>query len=88
MEKLSPEQRDELRLKSLQEGKISSNRLFLGVKRGVDHGVAYDDTGIFIKNKWGRVAMKLYVDKDNKPHFEVYDPLGKAVVYDLKLPRS
>jgi hypothetical protein len=35
MDSLSPEQRDELRLKSLQAGKISSNGLFFGVKRGV-----------------------------------------------------
>jgi hypothetical protein len=88
MDKLPPQQRDELRLKSLQEGKISSSRLFLGVRRGADHGVVYDDTGIFIKNKWGRTAIRLYVDNDNKPHFEVFDPLGKTIVYELKTPRS
>jgi hypothetical protein len=88
LDQLSPEQRDDLRLKSLQEGKISSNRLFFGVKRGIKGNAPYDDTGIFIKNKWGRTAIKLYVDNDNKPHFEVYDPLGKTVTYELKLPRS
>ena len=87
MDTLSPEQRDELRLKSLQAGKISSNRLFFGVKRGVKDNVPYDDTGIFIKNKWGRAAIKLYVDNDNKPHFEAYDPLGKSITYELKRPR-
>jgi len=86
MEKLSPEQRDELRLKSLQAGKISSNRLFFGVKRGVKDNVAYDETGVFIKNKWGCNAIKLYVDNDNKPHFEVYDELGKSIVYELQVP--
>jgi hypothetical protein len=85
MDKLSPEQSDELRLKSLQAGKISSNRLFFGVKRGIQDNAPYDDTGIFIKNKWGRTAIKLYVDNDNRPHFEVYDPLGKSVAYELKL---
>jgi hypothetical protein len=88
LDQLSPEQRDDLRLKSLQEGKISSNRLFFGVKRGIKDNAPYDDTGIFIKNKWGRTAIKLYVDNDNKPHFEVYDPLGKTITYELKLPRS
>ena len=88
MEKLTPEERDAMRLKSLQAGKISSNRLFLGVRRGVKDSAAYDDTGIFIKNKWGRNAIRLYVDNDNKPHFEVYDPLGKSIVYELKVPRS
>jgi hypothetical protein len=86
MGNLSSEQQDELRLKSLQAGKISSNRLFFGVKRGVKDNVPYDDTGIFIKNKWGRTAIKLYIDNDNKPHFEVYDPLGKSIAYELKLP--
>ena len=85
MDKLSPEQQDELRLKSLQTGKISSNRLFFGVKRGAKDGTPYDDTGVFIKNKWGRSAIKLYVDNNNRPHFEVYDPLGKSIVYELKL---
>jgi hypothetical protein len=87
IDQLSPEQRDDLRLKSLQAGKISSNRLFFGVKRGIKDTAPYDDTGIFIKNKWGRTAIKLYVDSDNKPHFEVYDPLGKSITYELKLPR-
>ena len=54
----------------------------------MSNGVSYDDTGVFIKNKWGRNAIKLYVDSDNKPHFEVYDPLGKSVLYELKMPKS
>ena len=56
------------------------------MKRGVKDNAPYDDTGVFIKNKWGRTAIKLYVDNQNKPHFEVYDPLGKSVVYALKIP--
>ncbi len=86
IEKLPPDEQDNLRLKSLQEGKISANRVFLGVRRGVRNSVAYDDTGVFIKNKWGRNAIKLYVDGENKPHFEFYDPLGKSVAYEVKLP--
>jgi hypothetical protein len=61
--------------------------LFLGVRRGADNRVFYDDTGVFIKNKWGRNTIKLYVDSDNKPHFEAYDPLGKSMVYELKVPK-
>jgi hypothetical protein len=87
MEKLSGEQRDALQLKSLQEGKISTRRLFVGDRRGVKNGAGYDDAGVFIKNRWGRDAIKLYVDYDNKPHLEVYDQLGKSIVYDLKLPK-
>lgn len=85
LEKLSPSQRDTLQLQALQAGKISSRRLFFGVRRGAGDGAPYDNAGVFIRNKWGRDAIKLYVDNDNKPHFEVYDPLGKTVVYELKL---
>lgn len=86
MDKLPQEQQDELRLKSLQEGKITTGRLFFGVRRGVKNGPPYDDTGVFIKNKWGRSAIKLYVDNNNRPRFEIYDPLGKSAIYELKLP--
>jgi hypothetical protein len=84
MQKLTPEQQDQVKLEALQAGKISTRRLFFGVRRGVKDSAAYNDAGVFIKNRWGRDAIKLYVDNDNKPHFEIYDPLGKAVVYDLK----
>jgi hypothetical protein len=87
MDKLSGDARNALKLKSLQEGRISTRRLFVGDRRGVRDNVAYDDAGIFIKNRWGRDAIKLYVDYDNKPHLEVYDPLGKSVVYELKLQK-
>lgn len=88
MEKLSPEQRNDLQLKSLQAGKIMSGRLFFGVRRGIKDSKPYDDAGVFIKNKWGRTAIRLYVDSNNKPHFEVYDELGKSIVYELKVPQS
>lgn len=88
LQKLPPEQADELKLKALQEGKIATRRVFLGVRRGVKDNKAYDDSGVFIKNKWGRNAIKLYVDDNNRPHFEVYDPLGKSILYELKIPQS
>jgi ribosomal protein S18 acetylase RimI-like enzyme len=61
--------------------------LFFGVRRGIKDSKSYDDAGVFIKNTWGRNAIKLYVDNDNKPHFEIYDSLGKTIVYELKLPQ-
>jgi hypothetical protein len=85
MDKLSPEKQDDVQLKALQAGKISARRLFFGVTRGVKGEVPYDDAGVFIKNRWGRTAIKLYVDYDNKPHFEIYDRLGKSMMYELKL---
>ncbi len=88
MEKLTGEQRDDLQLKSLQEGKISTRRLFVGDRHGVKDDAHYDDAGVFIRNRWGRDAIKLYVDYDNKPHFEVYDARGKSIVYEMKLPKQ
>jgi hypothetical protein len=62
--------------------------MFLGVRRGIKDAKPYHDTGVFIKNKWGRTVIRLYVDKDNQPHFEAYDPLGKSLVYEMKIPKS
>ena len=73
---------------SAQAGKIATNRLFLGVQRGSQDGKVYDNTGLFIRNKWGRNAIRIYVDDNNQPHFEVFDELGKKVVYALKVPQS
>jgi hypothetical protein len=87
IEKLSGEPRDALQLKSLQQGKISTRRLFVGGRRGVKDDAPYDDAGMFIKNRWGRDAIKLYVDYESKPHLEIYDQLGKSIVYELKLPK-
>jgi hypothetical protein len=86
MNKLSPNDREELKLKSLQAGKISTRRAFYGVRRGVTNQEPYDDAGLFLKNKWGRDAIKIYVDKDNKPHFEIYDSYGKSILYEIKIP--
>jgi hypothetical protein len=87
MDGMKPADRDALRLKSLQEGKIGTRRLFVGDKRGSQSGVPYDDAGIFIKNRWGQDAIRLYVDYDNRPHFEVFDAYGKSKVYELKLEK-
>jgi hypothetical protein len=87
LEKLSGEQQESLRLKALQEGKISTQRLFVGNRRGTKNGIAYDDAGVFIKNRLGRDAIRLYVDYDNRPHVEVYDQSGKSIMYDLKVER-
>jgi hypothetical protein len=83
MDKLAPDARDQLKLTSLQEGKISTKRLFVGDRRGIEKGKPYDDAGVFIKNRWGRDAIKLYVDADNRPHLDVYDKLGTRVTYSL-----
>jgi hypothetical protein len=86
MEKLKAEEREALKLKSLQAGKISTRRAFFGVRRGTKDLEPYNEAGLFLKNKWGRDAIKLYVDDKNTPHFEIYDPLGNSVIYELKIP--
>jgi hypothetical protein len=88
MDKLPTNDREALKLKSLQAGKISTRRAFYGVRRGITNQEPYDDAGLFLKNKWGRDAIKIYVDKDNKPHFEIYDSYGKSILYEIKVPES
>lgn len=85
MDKLSPEDREILRIKSLSEGKISTQRTFYGVQRGIKNGQPYDNTGLFLKNKLGNDAFKIYVDINNQPHLEIYDSLGKKIIYKIQL---
>ena len=87
IEALPESEQKEARLQALRRGEIGTRRLFYGVKRGTANGQAFDDAGLFIKNRLGRDAIKIYVDFDNKPHFEVFDELGNAKVYELKLSR-
>jgi hypothetical protein len=87
LDKMNDEQRDAAKLNALRQGGISTQRLFYGVRRGVKNHQPFDDAGLFIKNRLGRDAIKLYVDFDNKPHLEVYDELGQSKVYELKLSK-
>jgi hypothetical protein len=47
-------EKESVRLKAAQEGKVSMRRLFVGVRRGSDSKSSYDDAGVFIRNAWGR----------------------------------
>lgn len=87
LDTMSDEKRDAEKLDALRQGAISTRRLFYGVRRGVKNSQPFDEGGLFIKNRLGRDAIKLYVDFDNKPHFEVYDELGQKKVYELKLSK-
>jgi len=82
---LPKSKQDEARLQALRRGEIGTQRLFYDVRRGSSNGEAYDDAGLFIKNRLGRDAIRLYVDVDNKPHFELLDELGHTRVYEFKL---
>ena len=59
---LPESQQNAARLAALEAGKLSTRRLFYGVKRGVKENVPFDDAGLFIKNRLGRDAIRLYVD--------------------------
>jgi len=60
-----------------------------------DKAEGFAESAVISHGLWERLfgadpnilGRKLYVDSDNKPHFEVYDPLGKSITYELKLPR-
>src|SRR5437773_4007545 len=78
----SDAERDAARLDYARQGKVTTRRLFVGVRRGATAKESYDDTGLFIRNTWGREAIKLFVDKENKPHLQVFDPLGEKIVYE------
>ncbi|MGD0782336.1 MAG: hypothetical protein ABSA30_05700 [Candidatus Aminicenantales bacterium] len=81
------EQKDALLYKNADAGKVAKKRMFIGNRRGVKEGQAYDETGLFIRNKYGRDAIRVFVDKDNIPHLEFYDRLGQKILYEWKLPK-
>ena len=82
---LTSNQKDSLRSYYATQGITSRRRLFVGVERGVKSHKSYNEAGLFIRNKAGANAIKIYVDDDNIPHFEVYDTSGKKKIYELDL---
>ena len=80
---VTKEQKDSVKGYYADQGVVSRRRLFLGVDRGVKNNKPYNETGLFIKNKMGNIIMKIFVDYDNIPHFEVYDPNGKKKIYNF-----
>lgn len=78
-------QKDSLRTYYATQGITSRRRLFVGIERGVKSLKPYNETGLFIRNKAGANAIKLYVDDNNVPHFEVYDIKGQKKIYELDL---
>lgn len=74
---------DSMELELAKEYKVATRRVYLGHKRGDTGNGWFDDSGLFIKNKYGKDMIKIYVDKNNIPRFEVLDTLGKAVKHNL-----
>ena len=83
----TPEQKDALLFKKADEGKVAKKRMFVGNRRGVKEGQSYDETGLFIRNKYGRDAIRVFVDKDNIPHLEFFDRLGQKILYEWRPPK-
>ncbi len=78
------EQKDALLHQYADENKVAKKRMFVGNRRGTKEGQPYDETGLFIRNKYGRDAIRVFVDKDNLPHLEFFDQLGRKILYEWK----
>lgn len=76
-------QKDSITNKMANEGRISTRRLFVGTKHGIKDGQLYDESGLYVRNKMGKVVLKIYVDKNNQPKIEFLDSLGKKVIKEL-----
>ena len=80
----SQAEKDALLYKYADDHKVAKRRLFIGNRRGTKEGVYYDETGLFIRNKYGRDAIRVFVDNDNLPHLEFFDKLGQKIIYEWK----
>jgi len=81
--KLSKEKLDSIEMSLARQNKVSTQRIYLGSKRG-DLGEGwFDESGLYIKNKYGKDMIRIYVDEQNIPKFEVLDSLGQTVTYNL-----
>ena len=81
--RLSQNELDSLEFKLASENKIAQQRIFLGSKRGLKDGTWFDESGLYIKNKYGNNAIRIFVDETNIPKIEVYDSLGHRLLYNL-----
>ena len=81
--KLTNKEIDSIELVLSHQNKVSQKRLFIGSKRGDSGDGWFDETGLYIKNKYGKDMIRIYVDNFNKPKFEVLDSLGTIVRYNL-----
>ena len=74
---------DSMDLELARQYKVAKQRIYLGSSRGDKGDGWFDNSGLYIKNKYGKDMIKIYVDKDNIPRIEVLDTLGKIVKYSL-----
>ena len=81
--RLSKKEIDSLEYVLASKNKIAASRIYIGSKRGLKNGEWFDESGLYVKNRYGKNVLKIYVDESNKPKIEVLDSLGKSVKYDL-----
>jgi hypothetical protein len=81
--KLTKKEMDSIELVLSSQNKVAQRRLWLGTKRGDTGNGWFDETGLYIKNKYGKDMIRIYVDNENKPKFEILDSLGTVVKYNL-----
>lgn len=74
---------DSMDLELAKQYKVAKQRIYLGTSRGDKGDGWFDNSGLYIKNKYGKDMIKIYVDKDNIPRIEILDTLGKIVKYSL-----
>lgn len=79
----SDQELDSLELVLAGENKVAMQRVFLGSKRGLKDGTWFDESGLYIRNKYGKNVIKIFVDETSIPRFEIYDSLGNTRLYNL-----
>jgi len=79
----SKQQIDSIEMVLSSQNKVAQKRLFIGSKRGDQGNGWFDETGLYIKNKYGKDMIRIYVDNNNTAKFEVLDSLGNIVKYNL-----
>ncbi len=80
---LTEEQIDSIDFTLSRQNKVAHQRIYLGSKRGDKGNGWYDRSGLWIKNKYGKDMIRIYVDETNTPKFEVLDSLGKTIRYNI-----
>lgn len=74
---------DSMELVLAGKNKIAKQRIYLGSKRG-DLGKGwFDESGLYIKNKYGKTMIKIYVDDQNRAKIQILDTMGRKVVHEL-----
>lgn len=69
--RLTQEEIDSIEFVLSRQNKVAQQRIFLGSKRGVKEGEWFDESGLYIKNKYGKNVIKIIVDETNIPKIKI-----------------